>query len=354
MIKIGEFNKLFIKKKRDFGYFLVEDLKSIKGEEILLPFGSCDDKELEVEEEIAVFIYKDSKDRVIATCKSPLAKVGEIAYLKVVDETPVGYFVDFGLERDILVPFKELAYELQVGNSYLFYLYLDKTERITATTFIDKYLENTNKFSIGEELMGTVYGEQTNNSVMVAIQNQYRAVILKKENYMGVKQGEVVDVRVKRYYEDEKMEVTPRKKRLDEKSDLENAILLYLKINKGYMKFNDNSSPEEIKSNFKCSKNAFKRALGGLMKSGVVVQKKDGTYLQEEGPKKPTANKKGDYSSKEHNKGKNFKDKNFKDKNFKEKNFKDKNRFTKGKDTKHKETKKEDTKNKFYNKFTGK
>ena len=349
MIKVGEFNKLFIKKKRDFGYFLVEDLQSVKGEEILLPFGSCDNKEFEVEEEVDVFIYKDSKDRVIATCKTPLAKVGEIAYLKVVDETPVGYFVDFGLERDILVPFKELAYELQVGNSYLFYLYLDKTERITATTFIDKHLENTDKFSTGEELMGTVYGEQTNGSVMVAIQNLYRAVILKKENYMGAKSGEVVDVRVKKYYEDGKMEVTPRKKRLDEKSDLENAIVLYLKINKGYMKFNDNSSPEEIKANFKCSKNAFKRALGGLMKSGVVVQKKDGTYLQEESPKKPTTNKKGDYSSKEHNKGK----------EFKEKNFKDKKKFTKGKeskykDTKQKDAKKEDTKNKFYNKFTGK
>ncbi|CAM2944360.1 S1-like domain-containing RNA-binding protein [Hathewaya histolytica] len=328
MIKVGEFNNLVVKKKRDFGYFLVEDIDIVKSEEILLPFSSVEGKEFEVEDQIEVFIYKDSKDRTIATCKKPLAQVGDIAHLKVVDQTKIGCFIDFGLERDILVPFKEMAYELSVGESYLFYIYLDKTGRISATTYIDKYLHNTNHFEIGEELMATSYGEQTNGSVMVAIQNLYRAVVLKKENFTGIRPGEIVSVRVKRYYEDGKIEVTPRKKRLDEKNDLEGAIILYLKLHDGHMKFNDNSSPEQIKSTFRCSKNAFKRALGGLMKKGMVSQDKEGTHLERENPIKEKKESKPNYIKKDNRKNSNKNDK--------------------------KPSKKENNENKFFNKFVEK
>lgn len=284
MIKIGEYNKLFVKKERDFGYYLGEDLNPQNKEEILIPFNNIPDKKLTVEEEIEVFIYKDSKDRLIATLNEPLATVGEVALLEVVSSTDIGYFVNFGLERDVLVPFKEVAYDLEVGKSYLFYLYLDKSERITGSTYVDKHLHTTNHFDIGQELVATAYGYQENGTVMVAIENLYRAVILKKENFSNIKPGEVINVRVKRYYEDGKMEVTPRKKRLDEKNDLETSIVSYLQAHKNHMKLNDNSNPDTVKGVFRCSKNAFKRALGGLMKKGMITQDENGTNLVSETP----------------------------------------------------------------------
>lgn len=337
MIRIGEYNKLLVKKERDFGYYLGEDLDPNNKEEILIPFPNIPSKELKVEEEVEVFVYKDSKDRLIATLKKPFATVGEVAYLKVVDKTEIGHFIDFGLERDVLVPFKELAYDLEVGEKYLFYLYLDKSDRITATTYVDKYLHTTNHFNVGEEVMATAYGEQENGTVMVAIQNLYMGVILKKENFSKIRPGEILNVRVKRYYEDGKMEVTPRKKRMEEASDLETGIMCYLRSHNNHMKFNDASSPEQIKSVFKCSKNAFKRALGGLMKKGMITQDEQGTTLVNEKPIRQVKSKKNN----------NFKSKNNK---LSKSEYKKEYRELK-KELIQAEKKKEEQKNKFYGKF---
>ena len=211
--------------------------------------------------------------------KNPLAQIGEIAYLEVVDNSKVGAFISIGLERDVLVPFKEIKYKLEVGKKYLFYLYLDKTNRLAATTNIDKYLHDTNSYNIGEEVEGTIYGFQTNGTAMIALENIYRGVILKNEYYNDLKAGETIKVRVKRYYEEGQVGVTSRKSRLVEKEDLETVILDYLKKNHGSMKLNDKSSPEDIKSIFNTSKNAFKRALGGLMKRNLIIQDENGTKL---------------------------------------------------------------------------
>lgn len=306
MIKIGEYNKLLVKKERDFGYFLGEDLDPENREEILIPFNNIPDKKLQVESEVDVFIYKDSKDRLIATQKKPLATVGEVALLEVVSSTDIGYFISFGLERDVLVPFKEVAYDLEVGKKYLFYLYLDKSERITASTFVDKHLPTTNHLVVGDEYLATAYGVQDNGTIMVAVQNLYRAVILKKENFDKISMGEEITVRVKRYYEDGKMEVTTRKKRLAEMNDLETTIVEYLKNHNNHMKFCDASSSEQIRNVFKCSKNAFKRSLGGLMKKGMVKQDENGTDLLSETQVRfvPHVNPKADKYNKSNNKDK--------------------------------------------------
>ncbi|KYH35603.1 hypothetical protein CLTEP_05470 [Clostridium tepidiprofundi DSM 19306] len=278
MVKIGEINALKVIRICDFGYYLDANTGNTD-DDILLPKKSALDKELEVGQEVEAFIYKDSRDRIIATLKEPKAKVGEIAYLEVVDSTKIGYFIDFGLERDILVPFKEVAYKLEVGKKYLFYIYLDKTERIAATTYVDKHLHNTNAYDIGTEVTATVYGIQTNGSLMVAIDDTFRGVILKNEYFNHIKPGERLYVRIKKYYEDGKMGVTPRKTRLEEMSDIEYKILDYLNSKGGFMKFNDKSSPQEIKETFQTSKNTFKRALGALMKKGRISQDESGTSL---------------------------------------------------------------------------
>ena len=279
MVKIGEINKLKVVRIAEFGYYL-DGKTSNTSDDILLPIKSALGEKLDVGDEVEVFIYRDSQDRMIATKKTPLAKVGEIAYLEVVDNSKIGAFISIGLERDVLVPFKEIKYKLEIGKKYLFYLYLDKTNRLAATTNIDKYLHDTNSYNIGEEVEGTIYGFQTNGTAMIALENIYRGVILKNEYYKAnLKPGEIIKVRVKRYYEEGQVGVTSRKSRLVEKEDLETTILNYLKQNNGSMKLNDKSSPEEIKSTFNTSKNAFKRALGGLMKRSLIIQDENGTKL---------------------------------------------------------------------------
>ncbi|MBU3114475.1 CvfB family protein [Clostridium lacusfryxellense] len=280
MIKIGDLNNLTVVRRADFGYYLGAGTDNTS-DDILLPMKSTLGRGLKIDEEVEAFIYRDSSDRLIATLKKPLAKVGDLAYLKVVDMTAIGSFVEIGLERDILVPFKEENYKLETGRKYLFYIYLDKTGRLAATTFIDQYLYDTDSYEIDDEVEGTVYGIQTNGTLMIAVDDIYRAVILRNENYTSVTPGDRLKVRVQKYYEDGKMDVTARKPRLEERDEVEEQILEYLNKSNGFMTFNDKSSPDDIKKTFKTSKNAFKRALGGLMKSNLIVQNEEGTKLKE-------------------------------------------------------------------------
>ena len=279
MINIGDLNNLKVVRRAEFGYYLGAETESTS-DDILLPMKSTLGRALSIDEEVEAFIYRDSSDRLIATLKKPLAKVGDLAYLKVVDMTTIGSFVEIGLERDILVPFKEENYKLETGRKYLFYIYLDKTGRLAATTFIDKYLYDTDSYEIGDEVEGTVYGIQTNGTVMIAIDDIYRGVILRNECYTSVTPGDRLSVRVQKYYEDGKMDLTARKPRLEERDVVEEQILEYLKKCDGFMPYNDKSSPMDIKKVFQTSKNSFKRALGGLMKSDLIVQDEEGTKLK--------------------------------------------------------------------------
>ncbi|MHC6178978.1 CvfB family protein [Clostridium sp. JNZ X4-2] len=282
MILLGKFNLLKIARKTKFGYYL--DAKTgIPMNDILLPNKNTLGNQLSIGDEVNAFIYKDSEDRIIATLKSPLATVGEIALLKTVSSVSFGCFIDIGLERDVLVPISEQKYKLILGKSYLFYLYLDKTNRIAATTDIDKYLmelkEENAKYSPGKEVKGTVYGFQTNNSAMVAVDNMYRGIILNNEYFTKLEIGDELNLRIKKVYDDGKLGLTPRKTPKYERLSMEDIILEYLKSHHGFMPYNDKSSPEDIKNVFHESKNYFKNALGGLMRRNLISQDKDGTKL---------------------------------------------------------------------------
>ena len=279
MINIGDLNDLKVVRRAEFGYYLGAGTDNTS-DDILLPMKSTLGRALNIDDEVEAFVYRDSSDRLISTLKKPLAKVGDLAYLKVIDMTTIGSFIEIGLERDVLVPFKEENYKLETGRKYLFYIYLDKTGRIAATTFVDKYLYDTDSYNVDDEVEGTVYGIQTNGTVMVAVDDIYRGVILRNENYMNLTPGDRVKVRVKKYYDDGKIDLTVRKPRLEERDIVEEQILEYLKCSNGAMPYNDKSSPDEIKQVFKTSKNAFKRALGGLMKSDLILQDEDGTRLK--------------------------------------------------------------------------
>lgn len=279
MIQIGDFNKLQVIRKAEFGYYLNSGTGN-SSDDILLPNKSALDEELNIGDEVDAFIYRDSRDRIIATLKKPLAKVGDLAYLKVVSTTNIGSFVSFGLEKDLLVPFREKVYALQNDKYYLFYIYLDKTGRLAATTDIEKYLQNPKGIKMGDSVKGTVYGFQTNGSVKVAIDNMYKGVILHNEYFNEVKHGQVLDLTINKFYEDGRLGATPRKSSRDEVISLQDTILQYLNSHNGFMSFNDKSSPDEIYHTFHVSKNHFKNALGGLMKRGLIVQDTTGTRLK--------------------------------------------------------------------------
>lgn len=279
MINIGNFNKLKIARQADFGYFLDAGTESTT-DDVLLPNKNALEQELNVGDEIDAFIYRDSRDRLVATLKKPLAEVGDIAYLKVVATTQIGSFINFGLERDILVPLKEKLYGLQDDKYYLFYIYLDKTGRIAATTNIDRYLETSDKYKVGDTVSGTVYGFQTNKSAMIAVDNIYRAVILNNEYFNTLHHGDKLEANVVRIYEDGKLGLSLRKSAKTEVTELQQVILNYLKEHNGFMPFNDKTSPEKIYETFNISKNYFKQALGGLLKKNLIEQATEGTKLK--------------------------------------------------------------------------
>lgn len=278
MIKIGDYNNLCVKRKTDFGYFLDGKTDNSK-DDILLHKKLANKNKLEIGDFVNAFIYIDSEGRKTATLIPPKAKVNEINYLKVVAHTKIGSFIDVGLQKDILVPFKAKTYDIEKGNRYLFYIYLDKTGRLAATTDIDPYLETNHNYKIGDTVSGIVYGFQTNNSANVCVDKKYVGVILHNEYFTKLKEGDILEeLKVIKIYEDGKLGLTPRKERKEELDNLEVSILSYLEGNDNFMRFNDKTSPEEIETVFNTSKKNFKRALGVLMKKDIIYQDENGIY----------------------------------------------------------------------------
>lgn len=280
MTKIGDYNRLEVKRKTDFGFFLDAKTGNTK-DDVLLHNRLLGDNKVSVGDEVDAFIFKDSEDRVAATLIKPLAKVGEVAHLKVVDNTDIGSFIDMGLPKDILVPFKAKTYPIFRDEKYLFYIYLDKSSRIAATTDIDPYLSTEHTYNVGDMVSGIVYGFQTNDSAMVCVDNKYAAVILHNEYFTELKIGDCLEeLKVIKVYEDGKLGLSPRVSRENELDKLERKILSYLEGSDGYMRFNDKSDPHDISILFNSSKKNFKRALGVLMKKGLITQDEEGTYLK--------------------------------------------------------------------------
>ncbi len=279
MIKIGDYNKLEVKRETNFGFFLDGKTNNSK-DDILLHNRLLNKTKVQVGDVVDAFIYIDSEGRRSATLVPTKAKVDEVAYLKVVAHTKIGSFIDIGLQKDILVPFSAKTYDLEKGQRYLFYIYLDKSGRLAATTDIDSHLTTDHSYNVGDSVEGIVYGFQTNNSAMVCVDNKYAGVILHNEYFTELKIGDKLNLNVIKIYEDGKLGLTPRQGRKEELDTLEVSIMNYLEGNDGYMRFNDKSTPEEIATVFNTSKKNFKRALGVLMKKGLISQDANGTNLK--------------------------------------------------------------------------
>lgn len=281
MIKFGDYNTMKVIREAAFGLYLDKETGNTS-DDILLPNGNIVGETPKIGDEVEVFIYRDSKDRLIATMKKPKVTVDNFAVLTVSSVTDFGAFLDFGLERDILVPKGEMKYTMVPGNEYLVFVYEDKTGRLAASTEVGRYLDiaEVDHYEVGETVTGIVYDKQTNGTLEVALEEKYMAIVLKNEYFTDINPGDRVTGTVKRILDDGRISFTPRKKMIEAKEELSDKILAYLKEHDGFMPYNDKSTPEELKKQFNSSKNYFKVSLGNLMKKGLVRQDEKGTYLK--------------------------------------------------------------------------
>jgi predicted RNA-binding protein (virulence factor B family) len=228
-------------------------------------------RNLELEDEIEVFVYRDSEDRMIATMKEPYITIGELAPLKVVDNSKIGAFLDWGLERDLFLPFKEQTYRVEQDATVLVGLYLDKSSRLCATMDIYKFLSEESPFKENDRVKGTIYKIKEEFGAFVAVDNKYDGLIPNKEFYGNYKTGDSVEVRIKKVREDGKLELSLRKEAYIEINEDADKIMDRLISKGGALGLNDKSLPEDINAELNMSKAAFKRAIGRLFKERKII-----------------------------------------------------------------------------------
>jgi predicted RNA-binding protein (virulence factor B family) len=269
MLELGRKQKLTVVKTVDFGIYLAEDLQADQKDQVLLPAKQVPEG-TKAGDQLEVFLYKDSKDRLIATTNEPALQVGEVALLKARQVTKIGAFMDWGLEKDLLLPYHEQTTRIVEGKEYLVALYVDKSSRLCATMKVYHYLSTRTPYGMGDTVKGRVYEISRNFGVFVAVDDKYSALIPAREAKGKYRPGEVLDLRVTEVKEDGKMNVSDRQKaylQMDE--DAENVLSVIDEF-AGVLPFDDKASPEVIQREFGLSKNAFKRAVGRLLKEGKV------------------------------------------------------------------------------------
>ncbi len=267
MIYIGRMNRMKVVKHVDFGVYLDGQDEG----EILLPRKDVPHN-TEVGDRLHVFIYRDSDDRLIATTKRPLVQVGEAAYLKVKQQNNVGTFMDWGLPKDLLVPFNEQAWPMNEGRNVVIYCYLDEnTNRIAGTTKFHRHLseDGRNVFQEGDAVRGMV-AAQTELGYKIILNNTHIGLLYKNEVFKPMRFGHELKVFIKQIREDGRIDLSIAASNQDVRDELEEKIMAYLKAHDGVSRITDKSPPNVIYDTFNASKANFKRALGRLYKKRLV------------------------------------------------------------------------------------
>lgn len=268
MIKLGERQMLTIVKKVEFGVYLAE-FKDNAEEKVLLPIKQVPEGAMPGDV-VEVFVYRDSKDRMIATTNTPKLKMGEVSELTVAQVGKFGAFLDWGLEKDLLLPFKQQKKRVKPGEEVLVSLYIDKSGRLCATMNVYENLRCDSPYKKDDQVTGRVYEISDNFGAFVAVDNIYSALIPKKEMYGVIALGEDVTARVTQVKEDGRLSLSIRDKAyLQIEKDAE-EILRIIDCYDGVLPFNDKVSPEIIKRETGMSKNEFKRGVGNLLKNGLI------------------------------------------------------------------------------------
>ena len=277
MIRLGEKQTLTVVKKVDFGVYLA-DTKSPDAdseEKVLVP-GKEVPESIKNGDEMTVFVYRDSKDRLIATVRDPQFYVGEVAVLPVKDVGKFGAFLGWGLEKDLLLPFKEQTRRVQVGDTVLAAMYVDKSGRLCTTMKVYSYLRKDSPYHKDDKVEGKVYEINDRFGIFVAVDNKYSALIPKKEPAEGLQVGDVINARVTAVLEDGKLSLSVREKAYIQMNSDADKILEMIMNAGGRLDFNDKASPELIREKTGMSKNEFKRAVGNLYKQRLIAIEEDG------------------------------------------------------------------------------
>lgn len=255
---------LKVVKKVDFGVYLGDETKRV-----LLPQKEVEEG-CEIGKEIQVFLYKDSMDRWIATTRTPAVLLGELAVLRVKEVGSIGVFLDWGLEKDLFLPFREQTGKLSQGDEVLIRLYADKSHRLCATMKVYPYLETTSPYQKEDRVRGRVYEISPNFGVFVAVDDKYSGLIPKKEAYGSFRVGSLISARVTGVKEDGKLDLSVREKAFLQLE--EDAALLWTLLEQrgGSFPFTDKASPEKILRETGLSKNSFKRGIGRLLKENRI------------------------------------------------------------------------------------
>jgi len=261
---LGKKRTLMVVKKVDFGVYL-----GTNEERVLLPKKQVP-KDIELGDPVEVFLYKDSSDRLIATTNTPKITLDELAVLEVADTAKIGAFLNWGLEKDLLLPFKEQTSKVKKGDKVLVALYIDKSGRLCATMKVYPKLHTDHTYQKDDQVQGIIYDKSDNFGMFVAVDNRYSALIPKREAFGDLKVGDVVEARVAKVREDGKMDLSVRKKAFMQMDDDATIILRRIEEYGGKLPFTDKADPEIIDKEFGMSKNAFKRAVGRLLKEKKI------------------------------------------------------------------------------------
>lgn len=275
MLFIGKYNNLTILRHTSVGLFLGD----VEGEEVLLPNKYVTD-EMEIDDTIRVFVYNDSEDRPVATTETPKIIRNEFACLQVKDVNDFGAFLDWGLEKDLFVPFREQHERMIVGKSYVVFLYLDrKTSRLLASSKWHQFVEN-DRLTVNEgDEVDLIIAEQTDLGFNVIVNHYHKGLIYANELFKKIAIGDHLTGYVKKIREENKLDISLEKQGYEKVEPTFEKILVELKNNNGFLNLSDNSAPEEITNRLEMSKKTFKKAIGGLYRQGKIRITDDGIYL---------------------------------------------------------------------------
>lgn len=275
MVQIGNYNTLQIIKKVDFGFYL--DGQELG--EILLPKRYASES-MKVNDAIEVFIYKDSEDRLIATTEKPYAQVGEFAYLKVVAVSADGAFLDWGLSKDLLAPFREQKMTMKEGKSYVVAVFLDKLSmRVAASSKIERHLDKSEIDVVENQEVDILIANETDIGYNAIVNNKFIGLIYKNEVFQPIAKGMKCKAYIRKIREDGKIDLSLTKSGMEKITDLAPRIMAELKNNNGFLPLNDHSSAEQIYELFQESKKAFKKAIGTLYKQRLITLNDDGIRI---------------------------------------------------------------------------
>lgn len=273
-MKTGEYNTLKIDRRTTVGLYLTDG-----NEDVLLPNKYIPSR-IDMDEEITVFVYLDQQERKVATTLEPKIYLNEFALLKVNYVNEIGAFLDWGLEKDLFVPFREQARKMEAGKWYVVYMYLDeKTGRLVASSKLNQFLDNKNlTVSEGDEA-DLIVTHITEAGINVIINEKHKGLLYKNEVFEDLRTGDRIIGYIKKIRPDGKIDVSRRPLGVANLEQSAQEVYDYLKQNKGFIPLTDKSNPEEIKDLLEMSKKSFKKAIGILYKEKKVDLRPDGVYL---------------------------------------------------------------------------